>query len=570
MIVFKSISYQNFLSTGNATNTIILNKSKTTLISGANGRGKSSISDAITYALFGKPFRDIKLNQLINSINGKHLLVTCEFDIGNKQYKVIRGMKPGVFEIYCDNVLLNQEAANKDYQKVLEQQILRLNYKTFTQVVILGSASFIPFMQLKPNQRREIVEDILDIRIFSVMNQLLKDRITLTKDAIIKLDSNIKLAKAKVESQSALIKALNTAKTDTIKSLLEKISNNDTQIKACQTTSNTLTSELLHLRELINEKDSIEEGIQDINRQLHTYSASINHNVTHKHFFNDNDVCSTCSQEITEDYKLQVSINLQSKIDEEQSKITALEVAYRNLKESLANCQKIQNTITDKNIELSTTNSTITLLNNQNTQLRNEIESLYQNTTNVDDEKYKLKQLASVTIEQINEKTALLELRSLQDISSQLLKDTGIKTAIIREYLPPMNTLINKYLAIMDTYIKFELDESFNETIKSRYRDDFTYSSFSEGEKKKIDVAILFAWRDIAKLKNSVNTNLLIMDEVMESSLDNDATDALMNMLNDLPIDTNIFVISHKGDTITDKFHSILRIEKRNDFSVIL
>lgn len=568
-IIFKSIEYRNLLSTGNAPNKIILNKSRTTLVMGKNGEGKSTMLDALTFSLFGKPFRDVKLGQLINSVNGKQCVVTVEFDIGNKQYKVVRGLKPAIFEIYCDGIMLNQDAAAKDYQKILEQQILRLNHKTFTQVVILGAASFVPFMQLKTSQRREVVEDILDIRIFSVMNQLLKDRTSITKDSITRIEADIKVARHKVESQSAIIEAMNTAKTDTVRLLLDKINKNDAQIEQAQLTSDILTNELVHLRTLISDKDFLEQNIQNVNGLHSKVTAIHNHHVTHKHFFYENDVCSTCSQEITEDYKQIVVADIQSKIDEEDSKLIALEVELFNLKESLKNIQAIQNNITDKNIELSTTNSTVTLLNKQNSQFILEIESVEQNTTNVDEEKRKLKELASIAVENINAKNTLLEQRNLQDVASLLLKDTGIKTAIIREYLPVMNTLINRYLAILDTYIKFELDESFTETIKSRYRDGFTYASFSEGEKKKLDVAILFAWRQIAQMKNSVNTNLLILDEVFDGSLDATATDLLLQLLDEVSKDANIFVISHKGDILNDKFHSVLRIEKKNDFSVI-
>ena len=536
---------------------------------GKNGEGKSTILDALTFSLFGKPFRDIRLNQLINSINGKQCEVTTEFSIGNKEYKVIRGLKPTKFEIYCDGEMLNQDAAAKDYQKILEQQILRLNYKTFTQVVILGAASFVPFMQLKTTQRREVVEDILDIRIFSVMNQLLKDRVSVTKDEIFNLDADIKIARSKVESQNAMIKALTEAKSDKVNSLLSKIAQNQETIESSQLVSESLLSELKKLKETAEDKSQLDTDIQDVSTKINKYTVTQEHHQKHVHFFNDNDICSTCSQEITESYKQKVITDLTDKIADNEDKITALEIASRNLKQTMSVMNAVMDQITDKNIELSTTNNTISLLNRQNIQLQHEVDSVHNDSGNVDDEKRKLKDLATITVDKINQKSVLLEERELQEVSSQLLKDTGIKTAIIREYLPVMNTLINKYLAIMDTYIKFELDESFTETIKSRFRDEFTYASFSEGEKKKLDVAILFAWRQIARMKNSVNTNLLILDEIFDGSLDASATDLLLQLLDEVSKDANIFVISHKGDILNDKFHSILKIEKRNDFSVI-
>jgi DNA repair exonuclease SbcCD ATPase subunit len=569
MIVFKSVQWKNFLSTGNSPNKVLLNRSQTTLIIGKNGEGKSTILDALCFSLFGKPFRNINKGQLVNSINGKGCVVEIEFDINGKEYKIIRGIKPNVFEIWQDGEMINQDAASRDYQKILEQQVLKLNYKTFTQVVILGSASFVPFMQLPTTQRREVIEDILDIRIFSTMNSLLKERVQETKDAIIKIENEIATAKTKVESQTQIIKTISEAKTSAIESIGAKISVNTTEILSTEGEIESIISEINTLKASINDKENVSDDIdkaKSIRSKLLQKIETCEHNTE---FFSEHDVCPSCNQDIAEQYKESIIKDLNDKLLEQNGKVGELETILSNLNEKLSDINKIQSEITSKNIELSTRNSTITLLNKQIKEMQIEIDSAKTDTTNIDEEKTKLKDLAKEAIGKIGQKTQLQEQRNLEDVANILLKDTGIKTAIIREYLPIMNKLINKYLQAMDAYIHFELDEAFNESVKSRFRDDFTYASFSEGEKMRIDLAILFTWRQIAKMKNSVNTNLLLLDEIFDSSLDTAGTDYFLNLMNQFGDNTNIFVISHKGDQLFDKFRSVIKFEKRNDFSII-
>jgi DNA repair exonuclease SbcCD ATPase subunit len=570
MIVFKSIEWKNFLSTGNSANKVILDKSPTTLIIGKNGEGKSTILDALCFSLFGKPFRNVNKNQLINSINGKNCLTTLEFSIGNKEYKIIRGIKPNIFEIWCDNEMLNQDAASRDYQKILEQQIIRLNYKTFTQVVILGSASFVPFMQLSTNQRRDVIEDILDIKIFSTMNSLLKEKAQETKDEISRIESSIKNAKDKVESQKTLIKTISEAKTESINAIQSKITSNLSQISEAEVEIGTILEEIDTLKVSIANKDKVSEDIEKAKSLKSKLLQKVETCEHHSEFFTDHDVCPSCSQDIAEEYKENIIKDLNAKMLDNNSKIDELETILNNLNSNLSKINEVVGQITDKNIELSTRNSTITLLNKQIKELEAETKKVESDTTNLDEEKTKLRELAEEALGMINNKSVLFDNRSMQEVASVLLKDTGIKTAIIREYLPAMNKLINKYLNAMDTYIHFELDEAFNEVIKSRYRDEFTYASFSEGEKMRIDLAILFTWRQIAKMKNSVNTNLLLLDEIFDSSLDTAGTDYFLNLMNQFGDKSNIFVISHKGDQLFDKFRSVVKFEKRNDFSVIV
>jgi DNA repair exonuclease SbcCD ATPase subunit len=569
MIVFESVEWTNFLSTGNAPNKVLLNKSPTTLIIGKNGEGKSTILDALCFSLFGKPFRNINKGQLVNSINGKKCLVTVEFSIGPKKYKIIRGIKPNVFEIWLNGEMVNQDAAAKDYQKVLEQQILKLNFKTFTQVVILGSASFVPFMQLTSAQRREVIEDILDIRIFSTMNQLLKEKSNETKETIKRIESEITMAKSKVEGQTLLIKTLSDAKSEAIESLLSKVEANNSEILRSETTVAETLAQITALQSQTENKSKVDSDIEKAKGFKTKLVSLVEQYEHHAEFFNENSVCPSCEQGIPHTHKESIVKELTAKIEFENKRLADMENIQNKLTADLAAINNVLKEITDLNITVSTYNANIAMLNKMNKTLQEEIESSKADTANVDEEKRKLKELAKEALNKINQKTALQESRNLEEVANALLKDTGIKTAIIREYLPIMNKLINKYLTAMDAYIHFELDEGFNEIVKSRHRDDFTYASFSEGEKMRIDLSILFTWRQIAKMKNSVNTNLLLLDEIFDSSLDTAGTDYFLNLMNQFGENTNIFVISHKGDQLFDKFRSVIKFEKRNDFSVV-
>jgi DNA repair exonuclease SbcCD ATPase subunit len=526
--------------------------------------------DALCFALFNRPFRDIKKPQLINSINGKGCYVEVEFSVMNKEYKIIRGMKPNVFEIWCDGVMLNQDAAARDYQNTLEQQILKLNYKSFTQVVILGSAAFVPFMQLPSHQRREVIEDILDISIFSTMNQILKERASSTKDEISSIESAIATLKERVGAQKKLIQTITSAKTTTIENIQTKIREIDTEISTTQDKQTTVQTEVESLIQLTSEESSIRDDlrrVQTTRTKVDSKSEALSEKIR---FISESETCPSCAQGIPHEHKSQIVSESQVALAICKDEELLLEQCYEKLNEKLQRIGELNRQLTQKNIELSTLTNSISMQNKQIVQLRKEIENHQNDNTNLDEEKENLREIAQQAMDMIVVKDTLLERRNLQDIAALLLKDTGIKTAIIREYLPIMNKLINKYLNVMDSYIHFELDESFNEVIKSRFRDEFSYASFSEGEKQRIDLAILFTWRQIAKMKNSVNTNLLIFDEIMDSSLDTNGTEAFMSLLGQFGEDTNIFVISHKGDILFDKFHSVIKIEKKNDFSTIV
>ena len=570
MIVFKTLEWRNFLSTGNVTNKIILDKSPSTLVIGRNGEGKSTLLDALTFSLFGKPFRNINKPQLINSINGKNCVVEITFSIGQNDYKIIRGMKPNIFEIWLNGSLINQDAAAKDYQNLLEQQILRLNYKTFTQVVILGSASFVPFMQLPSHQRREVIEDILDIGVFSIMNSILKDRMNENKDQLTAIDNKISIAKASVEVQKKLISTLVNSKKEQVDHIRKQITDNEAEIAANQKRWEELNEQmnvLITESENSSELDKLITAAVKAKNKFVLTKEQTEENLT---FFLENEVCPSCSQGIPHDHKIGIVSKLNEDLAGIDTSLQTIADAHQKLIDRQSNLDEINKQLLTLNVQCNNINSSNLLLTKQNAKLAQDIEDAKGDTANIDEEKKKLKEIADEALILIERKTELFQEKQIHEASSLLLKDTGIKTAIIKEYLPVMNKLINGYLSAMDFYVHFELDESFNEVIKSRFRDEFTYASFSEGEKMRIDLAILFTWRQIAKMKNSVNTNLLILDEIFDSSLDNSGTDYFLSVMNALGDKSNVFVISHKGDQLFDKFHSVIKFEKKNDFSTIV
>jgi len=569
MITFQKVRWKNFLSTGNTFTEINFQKSPNTLIIGHNGAGKSTILDALCFGLFGKPFRKINKPQLVNSINLQAAVVEIEFAIGKKQYKVIRGIKPNTFEIYCNDVLVNQDAKAVDYQEHLEKFILKLNYKSFTQVVILGSASFVPFMQLSPADRRAIIEDLLDIQIFSSMNGVVKEKMAIIKDISSKNKYEMDLTSEKINFQKQSIEEHKNRSDEEITKKRKEIADSVDQIFTLEKNVELIQKHIDVLQSKIADQISVQKKsskLLQLESKLESRIKKIDKEVS---FYEEHSDCPTCKQGIKEEFRTeQVSTltNTKSEVTTALSDINAQIDATSKRIEQIQNGLKH---ITEHNNEVVKHNSTISAINKFVTKLQREVEELTSHKDSLEDENAKLKELREELGVLIKKQEELSTEKQYYEFAGALLKDTGIKTKIIRQYLPIMNKLINKYLTAMDFFVNFNINESFEETIKSRHRDEFSYANFSEGEKMRIDLALLFTWRQIAKLKNSTNTNLLILDEVFDSSLDTVGTEEFLKLIHEMGTDTNVFVISHKGDQLFDKFRSVIKFKKVNNFSQV-
>ena len=570
MITFTKLRYKNFLSTGDYFTEITLNEYPTTLVLGENGSGKSTMLDALTFVLFSKPFRKINKPQLVNTINESGLLVEVEFFIGRKKYLIRRGIRPGIFEIYVDGILLNQDAKSKDYQEKLEKQILKLNYKSFTQIIILGSSSFQPFMQLPTSARRDVIEDLLDIQIFSIMNQILKDKIVLNSNFQREVLYKMELAEEKkklIEGYKLEAEEINRDKISKTKVLMTE--NNETVAGHQKAINHFQLKNENHNQSLVTyeEKGEYQTQLLDLKKKIDNNIKITKREVT---TFVDMKECPTCEQVLDDEYRDILVEERSEKIGSYEDGLVdlqkELDLTISNIKEM--DCVRQQ--IDENNNEVQSLNYKIQGINEYIIKLQDEIEHLLKvkEKSSGDDERL-IKLKRELTGLETEKKDFSDDLKYLK-IAGKLLKDSGIKTKIIRQYLPIMNKLINNHLSAMDSYFNFELDENFNEIIKSRYRDVFSYSSFSEGEKMRIDLALLFTWRAIAKMKNSANTNLLILDEVFDSSLDSTGTEEFLKLLHTLGSKTNVYIISHKGDALYEKFEHVIKFEKIKNFSKVV
>lgn len=568
MIKFKSCKWKNFLSTGDDYIEVQLNKSPTTLIVGQNGAGKSTLLDGLSFGLFGKPHRDIGKYQLVNSINGKKTIVEVEFDIGNAEFKIVRGIKPNKFEIWQNGNMINQASNARDFQKFLESNILKLNHKSFHQVVVLGSSSFIPFMQLPAWSRRAVIEDLLDIQIFSKMNMLLKERNSKIRDELIDINHQIDLYKTKMESQEKYIKDLQSINKDMIEQKRNSIEDHKTVI---ETLFNDSKSAGKNLTALISAEEKSQalfmDRMSDIKSAQTQNNNKIKNLVKDARFFEDNDSCPTCEQDINDNIKKEKLDGIKKSAADVQTNIKTIQQEVVIAEHEGVDIKNKLNELRQRQQRINSNNDKISVIQREVNKVQKEIDNLAGQTGDLKGAKKELSDLRNSKDKSTEKKLAYVEERTYNEVIGEMLKDTGIKTKVIKQYLPVMNRLINNYLQVLDFFVAFHLDENFNETIRSRHRDSFNYASFSEGEKQRIDLSLLFTWRQIAKMKNSASTNLLILDETFDSSLDVDGVENLTKILSTLDDDSNVFIISHKGDMLENKFRSKIEFFKHKNFS---
>jgi DNA repair exonuclease SbcCD ATPase subunit len=569
MITFKTLKWRNFLSTGNRWSEVDFRKAKTTLIVGQNGAGKSTTLDALSFALFGKAHRNISKAQLVNSINGKGCSVEVTFSVLGSDFKIIRGIKPNVFEIWRGEVMLNQDSHAKEYQKILEQNILKLNHKSFHQIVVLGSSSFIPFMQLNSTHRRDVIEDLLDINVFSKMNNILKGKTSELKDAIKDVIHQHDVTTTKVDAQKKYIKDVKAINEEQREEKLKLISDFRYEMETLQG-SNTELSDSIQAQfpNSDAERKKQEIGIKELEAYKTKFNTEVKKIVKDVQFFEKNDICPTCDQTITEETKEAHVIEGKARAKELQAGITKADGGLRAAQDALSAANAIIDKCREYQSTLAANNQSIAQFQSSIDRTQAEIDKL-NNNVDIDQANTDLDALKESRDQLVENKLQLNEQFNYNLVMSQMLKDTGIKTKIVKQYLPVINKLCNNYLQILDFFVSFNLDESFQETIRSRHRDNFSYDSFSEGEKQRIDLALLFTWRQIAKMKNSVATNLLILDETFDSSLDHEGVDNLMKIIYSLGDDTNVYVISHKGEILENRFEQKLEVVKEKNFSMI-
>ena len=570
MIHFKLCRWKNLLSTGNEFTEIQFDRSPTTLIVGQNGAGKSTLLDALSFGLFGKPHRDIKKDQLINSINKKHCVVEVEFKIGASDFRIHRAIKPGKFEIYQNGNLINQSSSARDYQKFLEQNILKLNHKSFHQVVVLGSSSFIPFMQLPSHTRRDVIEDLLDINIFSKMNGLLRERNGKIKEEIKDISHHIDLVNSKIATQNKYIKNLESLNEGQIDDKRKNISEHKNVIDETFNESRELGEGLTNrMTGYSRTYEKLNDRLLSLRSKDIQYKNDITQLVKNSKFYEEHDDCPTCDQVISQDKKTEKQEELKQNAIQIQTDKAKAAVAMNDLNISINSVLDSLNELKEKQGQILSNNEKIAVLQSEVDKTQKEINLLSGQNGDLKRAKVECDEFRESKDSFTERKLEYLEERTYNEVIGEMLKDTGIKTKVIKQYLPVMNKMINQYLQVLDFFVAFHLDESFNETIKSRHRDAFNYASFSEGEKQRIDLSLLFTWRQVAKMKNSAATNLLILDETFDSSLDVDGVDSLTKILDTLEDGSNVFIISHKGDVLENKFRSKIEFIKERNFSKV-